>query len=105
MSLFKLPVTNAPQLFEIALNGIEYILTCRYNSAPEGGWLLDIADAVTNLPIASNIPFVTGVDMLDGLEYLGIGGQLYAFTDGNQLAVPTLENLGVESFLYFQTAG
>jgi hypothetical protein len=46
---------------------------------------------------------ITGADCLSGLEYLGITGQLVVFTDGDELAVPTLENLGVESNLYFLT--
>ncbi len=96
MSLFKIPVLNEPQSFQIALAGREYTCTS------EGGWILDFADAETDEVIVTNIPLVTGVDLLDGLEYLGFGGKLYVRTDGNDFAVPTLENLGVESFLYFE---
>lgn len=103
MSLFKIPVTNTPQVFQIALAGKDYAMTCKYNSAVEGGWVLDFADAETNEPIVANIPLVTGVDLLDGLGYLGFNGSLYVYTDGDGLAVPTLDNLGVESNLYFET--
>lgn len=102
MSLFQIPVTNEPQTFQIALAGIEYSCTCKYNSAPDAGWVLDFADANTNTPIVANIPLVTGVDLLDGLGYLGFGGKLYVKTDGSDFAVPTLDNLGVDSFLYFE---
>ena len=78
-------------------------MTCRWNSAVEGGWVLDFTDADSGEPIVANIPLVTGVNLLDGLEYLGFNGELYVYTDGDQNAVPTLENLGVESNLYFQT--
>jgi hypothetical protein len=58
---------------------------------------------VTNLPIVACVPFITGADLLDGLEYLGIPGQLIVYTDGDDTAVPTLNNLGTESNLYFLT--
>lgn len=103
MNTFILPLVAVPQVFEIALAGVIYNLTCKWNDSPDAGWVLDIADSVSGLPVAANIPLITGADCLSGLEYLGIGGQLVVFTDGNELAVPTLENLGVESNLYFQT--
>lgn len=103
MTTFVLPLQNIPQKFDIALAGNNYTLTCKWNSAPEGGWVIDLADATSGDPIAANIPLITGADCLAGLEYLGINGQLFVFTDGNEFAVPTLENLGVESNLYFQT--
>lgn len=102
MSLFKIPVTNVPQVFQIALAGKEYTCTCKWNSAPEAGWILDFSDAENATPIVSNIPLVTGVNLLDGLDYLGFGGKFYVKTDGDDFAVPTLQNLGVESFLYFE---
>lgn len=64
--------------------------------------MLDISNVDTGLPVAYNIPLITGLDILEGLEYLEIGGSMFVLTDGNQLAVPTYENLGVESFLFFQ---
>lgn len=100
---FIIPLKNIPQSFEIALGGVNYLMTCKWNDAPEGGWVLDLVDAVTNESIAANIPLITGADCLSGLEYLGIGGQLIVYTDGDETAVPTLENLGVESNLYFVT--
>lgn len=103
MSLFKVPVTNVPQVFEISLAGVNYLMTCKWNSADEGGWVLDLSDAASNESIIANIPLVTGVNILDGLAYLGINGSLYVYTDGDETAVPTLENLGVESNLYFET--
>lgn len=103
MSVFVIPLKNVPQTFEIALAGKSYSMTCRYNDAPDAGWVLDFADALTSLPIAANIPLVTGADILSGLEYLGFNGQLIVYTDGDETAVPTLDNLGVESNLYFVT--
>lgn len=103
MTTFIIPLLNIPQKFDIALAGVNYIMTCRWNDAPEAGWVIDLADADTDEPIVANVPLITGADCLAGLEYLGIDGQLVVFTDGDELAPPTLLNLGVESNLYFLT--
>lgn len=103
MNVFVLPLLNIPQTFDLALAGVIYTLTCKWNSADDGGWVLDFADSDTGASIAANVPLITGVDCLDGLEYLGINGKLVAYTDGDDFAVPTLDNLGVESNLYFLT--
>ena len=99
---FLIPLQNTPQTFSIALAGITYNINCRWNNAPDAGWIIDIAD-VNNTPLACNIPLITGADCLAGLEYLGINGSLAVYTNGDQFAVPTLDNLGVESNLYFLT--
>lgn len=103
MSTFLIPLQNVPQQFAIALAGKEYTMTCRWNSAPEGGWFIDLADATTGESIVANLPLITGADILEGLEYLNFLGELIIFTDGEDTAVPTLDNLGIESNLYFVT--
>jgi len=103
MTSFLIPLQNIPQSFEIALAGVTYDFICKWNAADEGGWVLDIGDANSGLPLAANIPLIVGADCLAGLEYLGINGQLIVFTDGDANAVPTFTNLGVESNLYFLT--
>lgn len=100
---FILPLTNIPQSFEITLAGVDYTMTVKWNDSFEGGWVFDLSDVNTNLPVVSNVPFITGANLLSGLDYLGIGGELWVYTDGDETAVPTLENLGVESNLYFVT--
>ena len=103
MSTFKIPLQNIPQQFEIALAGVNYTMICRWNDSADAGWTLDLADVDSGEPIVANIPLITGADCLAGLEYLGIEGQLIVITDGDETAVPTFENLGVESNLYFET--
>jgi hypothetical protein len=103
MSIFKIPLTNTPQRFEISLAGINYIMTVKFNSAFGGGWVMDLQNGVTTDYLVADIPFVTGVNLLSGLNYLGIDGQLFIYTDGDENAVPTFDNLGVESNLYFRT--
>ena len=104
MSDFQIPLSNIPQQFSISLAGKEYLMTCRWNDADEAGWVLDFSDATTSLKIVSNIPLVTGCDLLSGLEYLGFKGSLFVSTDGDVFAPPALDNLGIESNLYFSTA-
>ena len=99
---FQIPLTNTPQTFQVQLGSTNYILTCKWNSSPDAGWVLDIQDATTTDYIVANIPLVVGTDLLSGLEYLGIGGSLFVLTDGDQYAVPTFDNLGVDSNVYFQ---
>lgn len=103
MTTFLIPLQNVPQSFEISLGGKQYTMTCRWNDSVDAGWVADFADAISGDPIVSNIPLITGADCLSGLEYLGFDGQLIVFTDGAELMPPTLDNLGVESNLYFQT--
>lgn len=103
METFKIPLLNVPQDFDITLANRDLRIVSKWNSANEGGWVLDIYDGNTGDSIIANIPMVTGADLLEQYEYLGLNGRLVVFTDGDELAVPTLENLGVESNLYFQT--
>lgn len=100
---FLIPLTNIPQVFEVALGATIYNMTVKWNDSPDAGWVFDLADALTGDSIAANIPLITGGDVLAGLEYLGIPGKMLVYTDGDDTAVPTLDNLGVESNLYFVT--
>jgi hypothetical protein len=104
MSVFLIPLTNTPQTFQISLGSIEYVITCKWNDSPDAGWEIDLADALTGNSIIAGIPLVTGINLLDGLEYLGFPGQLFVFTDGNDYSPPTMDNLGVQSNLYFVSA-
>lgn len=101
---FTVPLTNTPEMFDIELGGNQYSLIVRWNDADDAGWVMDILDQATQDPIACNIPFITGADLLAGLEYLGIPGQLVVYTNGDELAVPTIDNLGDGCNLYFFTA-
>jgi hypothetical protein len=99
--IYLIPLSNVPQIFEINLSNVNYTLTVKWNDMASS-WYLDIGDDQQN-PIACGLPFVTGADLLSQLEYLGIDGSLFVVTTGDPLAVPTLDNLGVDSNLYFQS--
>lgn len=103
MNWFLIPLINGPQQFQIALAGVNYLLTVKWNPSNEGGWVFDLADTDTSEPLISGQPLVTGVDLLADLQYLGIDGKLVVYTNGEPDAVPTFENLGNEANLYFLT--
>ncbi len=99
----KIPLENIPQTFAITIVEVDYLMTVKWDNAPEAGWLFDLADAITGESIVAGLPLITGGNCLEGLDYLDIGGELLVYTDGDDTAVPTYENLGVESNLYFLT--
>jgi len=98
---FIIPLVNTPQAFDITLGVNDYNLTCYWCDIAQC-WFLDIADTNDN-SLACGLPLITGADMLAGLEYLEIPGKLICYTNGNEYAIPTLDNLGIDSNLYFQT--
>lgn len=98
--LFKIPFTNVPQRFEIELAGVQYIVVCRWNDAPEGGWFVDLYDA-NEAPLVMNTPLVPGTNLVGQFAYIGLEGVLGVVTDGDEFAAPTLDNLGGESNVYY----
>lgn len=98
---FEIPTQPAPQKYTITLGGNDYRVTQRW-CGPAACWVLDIADS-SDVKIVCGVPMVTGGDLLEQFEYLGLGGALIAQTDHNTDAVPTFENLGSTGHLYYVT--
>jgi len=103
MITFLIPLRGVPESFEVSLAGVPYIFTVYYNDSPDGGWQFDLANAETDEVLAACLPLIVGANCLEGLDYLGIGGDIVVFTDGDETAPPAFENLGTESNVYFQT--
>jgi hypothetical protein len=103
MNVFTIPLVSAPQTLQITMVGVSYILTV-YWCWPAGCWMLDISLSGTGVGLARGLPLVTGVDLLEQLDYLGVGGQLIVQTDTDALAAPTFDNLGSTAQLYFVPA-
>lgn len=97
---YEIPLSPQAQKFAIALGGVTYNLTVKWNNAPQGGWILDIADQ-NDVPLVGGIPLVTGADLLAQYDYLGFGGKLLVQTDYDAFATPTFTNLGTQCHLYF----
>lgn len=103
MATLEIPLSAAPQTFEITLGDIAYRLTVVWRDAEEGGWTLDVATP-QGAPVLQGVPLVVGVDMLGQYEYLGFGGSLVVLVDNRPGADPTYEDLGSLSHLYFVTS-
>ncbi len=70
-----------------------------WNPMREGGWRMNIKDEDDN-PLAMGIPLVTGENIVEQFPELGLP-PMWVTTDGDPEAVPTFDNLGVSSHLYF----
>jgi spore coat polysaccharide biosynthesis protein SpsF (cytidylyltransferase family) len=101
-NIFRIPFTAVPQRFDITLAGRALTMVARWNGECPA-WSFDLIDAVTTETLINNMDIVTGCDLLEQHSYLGIGGRLFAFTDGDPGAPPTEENLGTDSNLFFVT--
>ena len=99
---FEIPLTADPQTFTITLSGIDYQMTVQYRDAGGTGWILDVADASDN-PLVCGIPLVTGTDLLGQYAYLGFGGRLWVQGAANPDDVPTFDDLGNGSHLFWVT--
>lgn len=100
MANYEIPLTPDGQRFTITLSGTDYQLRVQWRNSTEGGWTLDIGD-VSGKPIVNGIPLVTGCNLLAPYAYLGFTGGLWVQTTAEPDAVPTFENLGVGSHLYW----
>jgi len=98
-TIVEIPLMPTPQKLTVLLGNVYYQLNVQYRDALEGGWYLDIADN-TGVPIVQGIPFVTGVNLLEQYDYLGIDADLRVQTDNDPDKLPTFENLGITSHLY-----
>lgn len=100
MATYEVPLSPDPQSFSITMGSTEYRLSLLHLDTTEGGWLLDIGDTLGNA-LVNGIPLVTGHDLLEQHRHLGIAGTLTVATDADPDAIPTFDNLGVGSHLYF----
>lgn len=103
MTPLEIPLQPVAQKLSVSLRGIQYMLTIHW-CVPATCWVMDLADANGALIIAG-IPLVTGADLLEQFSYLDVGlGAVVVQTDHDQDAVPTFDNLGVTSHVYYITA-
>ncbi len=96
---YEIPIDAGNQTFSVAMNDVTYNMQLLWNKI-NAAWTLDIYDE-NDTAIVTGIPLVTGADLLEQYEYLGIGVKLFCRTDDDADAVPTFDNLGDASHLYF----
>ena len=99
---YKFPLSPKAQGMFVRLAGTRYWLTWRFNS-DSASWMLSIANEA-KVPILSNIPVVTGLDLLAPYRYTGIQGSIVVQTAHNADAVPTFDNLGGDGNVFYVTA-
>lgn len=97
---FKLPLLNIQQIFDIELAGRSLTIETKWNEECPA-WELNIFDGVTAAPLILSLPIVTGVDLLSQFSHIGIDGSIIAYTDGDDYAPPTLDNLGIDSNVFY----
>lgn len=102
MNYFEIPLAPEPQRFTVTLSGIDYCLTVQYRLAGGAGWVVDIADS-NDVPLVSGIPLVTGGDLLASYRHLGFTGALWVQGASYPDDVPTYEDLGIGSHMYWVT--
>lgn len=99
-TVFEIPLAGIPEQFTLTLGGVLYRMTVQWREAGGTGWILDIDDQ-NGAAIAHGLPLSPGLDLLEQLAYLGIGGKLFVQTDGDIAAPPTFDNLGITCHLYY----
>ncbi|MBJ9593235.1 phage baseplate plug family protein [Burkholderia seminalis] len=99
--IYEIPLSNDGQTFKMSLAGVIYQLTVQWRNAI-GMWLLDIADANGDL-LVNGIPLVTGTDLLGQYAYLGFNGGLWVQGADDPDDLPTFDDLGGGSALYWVT--
>lgn len=100
----EIPLSAQAQQFQVTLAGNTWQMRLRWCAADQQppAWVLDISDSAGN-QVACGLQLITGADLLEQFEYLGIGGHLYVQSDDAVDNVPTFDNLGSISHLYFVT--
>lgn len=101
-TFYEIPLTPDPQRFTVTLSGVDYRMTVQYRDAGGAGWVLDIADA-TNQPLVSGVPLVTGADLLGQYRHLDFGERLWVQGAANPDDVPTFDDLGIGSHVFWVT--
>jgi len=96
---YVIPLIPANQEFDISLAGVSYHLKIKWNKFTNS-WVLDIQDSQQN-DILVGVPMVTGCDLLEQYEYLGIGGAMVVQSTNNPDLVPDYNTLGSTGNLFF----
>lgn len=96
---YVIPLQDENQDFDISLNGTTYHFIVKWNDF-SNCWELYIEDSMQN-SILSGVPLVTGCDLLEQYEYLGIGGALVVQSTNNPDLVPSYSTLGSTGNLFF----
>ncbi len=106
-TLYEIPLSGTPQQFTMLLGERVYQFVFLYRDAVPSmaggsGWVMDINDNL-GFHIACGIPLVTGANLLAQFDYLNFNASLFVLSDGYPDEVPTFDNLGTDSHVYWMT--
>ena len=100
----RIPLDNSPnQNFNVTLsiNGKNTVLNL-FLSYNEGNyWTMQVRDRFKN-PITDSIPLLSGQNLLQGLEYLGIGEAFLLRNSDMNEEIPNSDNLGTDYVLLWR---
>jgi|SRR5215471_208730 len=105
-TIYEIPLTPRAQKMTLMMGNAQYTMHFRFNRITDT-WILDVNDSADN-GLVHGIPLVTGVDLFGQLRYLGIGGGVPMIVMTIAVGrspdeIPTYENLGIDSHVYFKT--
>jgi hypothetical protein len=102
LKFFRVPLLNTPQRSQLSLSGVDYIFINRWFSGMNL-WVFSLLSADDESILINDMPLITGADLLEQWEFLGIPGKMICLTAGDQGAPPTFDNLGGAANLFYIT--
>lgn len=99
MTVTEIPLNPDAQTFSISLAGSDYQMRVLWRATC---WYLDLMDA-SGAAVITGIPLVTGADLLDQYQHLGLGFALHVRCDAEGQEYPTETDLGSGSHLFVVT--
>lgn len=100
MQANEIPLSPDNQQFSTDINGVSYQIRSLWRDS--AGWVVDLMDA-SGAPVVSDIPLVTGTNLLSQYAYLNLGFSLVVVCDDPGQDYPTKTDLGIKSHLIVVT--
>lgn len=102
MQMHEIPLRGVSERFGLSLpDGVALSAAVTWRNRGGAGWVLDLATS-DGVALVSGVPLVTGCDLLQQFQHLGIPGALLVLSDGaDPGAEPTFDNLGTDARLYY----
>ena len=100
MQANEIPLSPNNQQFSTDINGVSYQIRSLWRD--NAGWVVDLMDA-SGAAVVSDIPLVTGANLLSQYAYLNLGFGLVLVCDDPGQDYPTKTDMGIKSHLLVVT--
>lgn len=97
--VYELPLAPVAQTFSTSVAGRGVRITLAWRNAGGSGWCMSLADE-NGTPLLSEVPLVTGCDLLGQHKHLGLLFEIWVQGDPDPAEVPTYAGLGTQAKLY-----